>query len=178
MAQRRELISHDELKRLLAYDEHTGNFTWRVYRGRGARVGDRAGSPDEHGYVNIVIGQVKYKAHRLAWFYANLAWPVDDIDHINHIKGDNRLSNLRCATRSQNLANRRDYVSSTGFRGVTTTRTSSGRVRYVAQIGYISPLEGKQVHRFLGHYDTPEEAHEVYELAAKMIHGEYHYGTA
>lgn len=83
-----------------------------------------------------------------------------DIDHINHDKCDNRKENLRFATRSQNLVNRR-YKNKTGYRGVVSLPSG----RFVAQIG----------DDYLGSYDTAEEASQAYEDEALKRYGEFVY---
>lgn len=84
------------LKSLLTYDPETGVFM------RGNRI---AGGLDRFGYWRIRIKGKLYKAHRLAWLYTYGYWPKGDIDHINGARRDNRLDNLREATRSQNNQN-------------------------------------------------------------------------
>ena len=83
-----------------------------------------------------------------------------DIDHINHDKCDNRKENLRFATRSQNLVNRK-YKNKTGYRGVVSLPSG----RFMAQIG----------NDYLGSYDTAEEAGRAYENEALKRYGEFVY---
>jgi hypothetical protein len=106
------------LKELLTYDPETGIFTWNICSGN-ARVGAAAGAIKSNGYITIGIDKKRYHAHRLAWFYIYNEWPLLDIDHINRIKTDNRLCNLRVVSRSENLLNtkvRKDSLS--GFNGL------------------------------------------------------------
>ena len=85
-------------------------------------------------------------------------------DHINRDTLDNRRSNLRVATRSQNRVNSRLRCDSlTGFKGVSNSKSG----RYRAQI------RNKGKNTYLGTFDTPEEAFGVYSLAAKRLHGEF-----
>jgi hypothetical protein len=71
------------------------------------KAGSTAGSVKRNGYVAIKIDGVLYKAHRLAWYLGTGVWPAPEIeiDHINRVKGDNRLCNLRLVTRIGNQAN-------------------------------------------------------------------------
>lgn len=92
------------LKELLHYDPDTGVFT-NIKARKGIRVGDVSGTTDRHGYKVIYIDRRQYKAHRLAWLYVNGEFPPEQIDHINRDREDNRICNLRCATRTENNQN-------------------------------------------------------------------------
>ena len=93
-------------------------------------------------------------------------WPENDIDHINVARGDNRFSNLREATRSENLRNRGAQKNNTsGFKGVSWQKSSR---KWDARIN----IHGKVVH--LGYFDDPEDAYQAYCQAAKELHGEFY----
>jgi hypothetical protein len=158
-------ISHDELKRLLSYDPEAGIFKWLVRRGPAAPAGSRAGKPHHTGYRHITVARVVVAEHRLAWFYAHGKWPECEIDHVNRIKDDNRLANLREATRSLNQANsgqRSDNKA--GHRGVSW---HNGNGRWIASIGY----QGKKIH--IGSYKTPEAAAAAYAAKAAVLFGSF-----
>ena len=99
-------LTADRLRELLHYDPDTGVFTRRVATAPCVRIGDIAGCFDNsNGYLKIgVDGRQRY-AHRLAWLYANGTFPVFDIDHLNGIRTDNTLLNLRDVPRKQNIEN-------------------------------------------------------------------------
>lgn len=86
------------------------------------------------------------------------------IDHINGDTLDNRKSNLRFATISQNLMNRAKRKTKWKYKGVTQRRTNS---RFTARLTY----QMKQY--ILGTYDTQEEAALAYDDKAKELFGEY-----
>ncbi len=153
------------LREVLHYDPATGIFTWVRPTGRRAKIGDAAGSAEGRGYWAIRIDCERYKAHRLAWLYQYGEWPLGDLDHINGDKRDNRIANLREASRSTNIQNLRAAKShnSSGFLGVILDRSKKTAKRYTARIVH----NGKQ--HSLGYYNTPEEAHAVY-LEAKRKH--------
>lgn len=119
-------LSHADLLRVLHYDPETGVFTWKERISIRIVVGRRAGVVNSIGYRIVgVFGQL-FTAHRLAWFYTHGRWPAADLDHINGNRDDNRLANLREATRQQNLQNARRRVSNTsGVKGVSF-RTDRG----------------------------------------------------
>ena len=112
-------ITHDNLLRLLSYDKETGVFTHKATR-CGVKAGSVAGSIDPgHGYRRIKINERLYLAHRLAWFYVTGEWPKNDMDHIDRIRTNNAFLNLREATKSENMCNKRRYKNNrTGFKGV------------------------------------------------------------
>lgn len=98
-------MTQDELRSLLDYDPLTGVFLWKVARGGSVRAGEVAGTFCTKGYRKIIVGGISYKAHRLAWFYVHGEWPAEQIDHINRVKDDNRIANLRVVSNGENRAN-------------------------------------------------------------------------
>lgn len=161
------MITHKRLLELVHYDPETGEFTWKIRRRGRAVVGGRAGSRLQ-GYWALRLDGVSYKAHRVAWFYVYKRWPKQDLDHVNRIRGDDRIANLREATRRQNIVNADlSVTNSSGYRGVNWHKASG---KWVAQISDF----GKKRH--LGLFDTPEAAYAAYVVAAKKVHGEFFYG--
>ena len=144
-----ETLTQERLKYFLNYSEETGIFTWKFNR-RGLNAGDVAGSRTDAGYVCIRIDKRLYRAHRLAWLYVYGVWPEDCIDHVNHIRDDNRISNLRPSTKgenSQNLSMRLDNTS-----GVTGVHWYKAYNKWSAEIWY------KGDKHFLGYFGTIQEA--------------------
>jgi hypothetical protein len=175
-----------QLRSVLDYDPHTGLFRWKddIYHWR---AGMLAGTESEMGernnkrrYVVISIGtratkrrrytlinirKHLYRAHRLVWLYVHGEWPDNEIDHINGDGTDNRIANLRLATRSQNVGNTRTPKHNTsGFKGAYWNKRAG---RWFAQIRH----QKKQYH--LGHFDTVEEAHAAYAEAARRMRGAF-----
>ncbi len=145
-------MTQEELKQLLHYDPDTGDFTWRLTQGRKI-AGDKAGSVNcGNGYRYIGVMYKVYLAHRLAWFYTYGLWPIGDIDHINHDKLDNHITNLRDVCKSMNSQN---------TVGLGYTENAN---RYQALIQY----DGAS--HYLGRYKTKEEAHNVYMKAKREHH--------
>lgn len=82
------------------------------------RTGRRAGSPQSKGYWRIKIQDKSYFEHRLVWFYHHGVWP-DVIDHLNGVRCDNRIENLRSVTVTENVQRRNIANNNTsGFKGV------------------------------------------------------------
>jgi hypothetical protein len=113
------MITQIRLRELLEYAPETGEFIWKVSHPRAA-AGAVAGAEDHYGYVVIRLDGRLYKAHRLAWLYVYGVWPDKNIDHVNRVKNDNRMVNLRLADQSVNMHNVGARVSSkSGVAGVT-----------------------------------------------------------
>lgn len=105
------------------------------------------------------VGKV-YRSERLHRFILQVPKGMD-IDHINGNGLDCRKSNLRIATKSQNQANRKKY-SKYPYKGI-----KSMRKRWQARI------TKDRVQHFLGTFDTPEQAANAYDVAARKFHGEF-----
>jgi hypothetical protein len=129
------MLTAERLRELLDYDAESGVFTWRVSPALGVPKGATAGSTHHTGYIFIRFKKRNYAAHRLAWFYVHGEWPPAgiDIDHANGDRSDNRIANLRLATRSQNCANRRRQINNTS--GVTGVRKLRGKWMARIKIG-------------------------------------------
>jgi hypothetical protein len=154
-------LTAERVRELLDYDPATGVFVWKVKRGNnGRRAGEVAGSVRVDGYLAIGVDRYIYTAHRLAWLYIHGEWPGKDLDHVNGIKTDNRLANVRLATHSQNMCNQRvaQKNNKAGLLGV-----SPHHKKWQATIG----VNGVKLR--LGRFDTAQEAHEAY-LSAKRKH--------
>jgi hypothetical protein len=160
----KKALSVERLREALSYDADTGLFTWRILR-RGHFQGSIAGSLDKDGYRMITIDGSPYRAARLAWLYVYGCWPVGLVDHKNRVCDDDRIANLRESTNAQNQHNTGPQVTNTsGFKGVAWNK---GCDKYQATIR----VDGRRI--FLGYFDTPEAAHDVYRIAAFRYHGEF-----
>jgi len=157
-------INLSRLKELLSYDPDTGVFIWKVSRGK-VKIGDAAGAPDSEGYIKIGVAGNSYRRGRLAWFYVHGVWPKELIDHINQDKSDDRLVNLREATKKENQRNKRKYKNNkSGYKGVSWNCDNKCWQAAIAHgAGKIA----------LGYFKTKERAYEAYCEAAKKLHGEF-----
>ncbi len=112
-----KIITQTRLHELLAYNFHTGIFTWNVSR-ECNKKGNIAGTP-KHGYVQIKLDKKIYSAHRLAWLYVYGKFPENQIDHINHNRSDNSMGNLRHVDNQGNQRNKKiQSNNSSGVHGV------------------------------------------------------------
>jgi len=160
----RRTPSHEELRSRLSYDPNTGVFTNLVNLGK-AKIGAVAGSVNPNGYWEIRVCNRLFPAHRLAWFYMTGELPPDGmtIDHVNGVRCDNRWCNLRLATYEEQAWNsiaQSDCKS--GMKGAWLCKSTG---RWQAIIGH----KGKR--KFLGRFDTAEEAHQAYIKAAIELRG-------
>jgi len=156
------MITQELLKELLHYDPETGIFVWKKKISCKVIVGGIAGSKT-NGYLEIGIFGKSYKAHRLAWLYIFGVWPNFDIDHKDSIKHHNWIDNLREVTKSGNQQNqiRAQRSNKTGFLGVSFHKTN-GKYRAVITVN------NKQ--KFIGLYETPEDAHAAYVSVKRKLH--------
>lgn len=150
------------VRELLSYDAESGSFIWlsrpanefssvRQCKTWNARyAGKKAGKQSSGGYIQIRVDGRLYAAHRLAWLVTYDVWPVNDIDHINGIRQDNRITNLRDVTRSENMKN------------AATPRTNTSGVMGVSWMAHIErwaayiEVDGRRVN--LGYYKGLDEA--------------------
>ncbi|WP_046239044.1 HNH endonuclease [Delftia tsuruhatensis] len=154
-------LTQSRLFERLSYDKETGIFTNRFSGSRKSK-GEVSGRLNKFGYRQIQIDKKLYSAHRLAWLYVNGEWPDGLIDHINRVRDDNRISNLRVVTRAENNQNIGMLKTNTsGYRGVHYD--ARGR-KWRASI----TVENKKVS--LGSHLTPEKAYEAYVDAARRLH--------
>lgn len=159
-------LTQDILKEQLSYDPETGLFTRLICLAKRSKVGDIVGYKEPSNYIRIYIAGKNYQAHRLVWLYIYGCFPPADIDHINCNRSDNRLSNLREATRSESKCKQSSSANNkSGFKGVCWNK--SNKKWQVA-----CTVHGKIYH--LGHFNTPEEASEIYQKFAKEHHGEFY----
>lgn len=117
----------------------------------------KAGCKMQIGYLCIRILDKLYYCHRLAWLYMTGSFPPGQIDHINGKRDDNRWENLRNVSQNTNcqMHHHASKSSKTGYLGVTAEGRSG---RYIARFAA----------KYIGKFDTPQEAHEAY-LAYKSV---------
>lgn len=175
----KDLPSPEVLRQLLRYEPDTGKLFWRErgpewfdgslhhqrkWNGRFAGAECfRASGKFGHRYGTILAR--KYRAHRIAWAIATGRWPESEIDHINCVPHDNRLCNLREASRSENQRNtpiRRNNTS--GAKGVSWSRGMRKWHVYIAK---------DRKRTTVGYFVDLEEASKAYAKASAELHGEF-----
>lgn len=166
------MLTANELRQLLEYDPATGVFIWKE-RPNGSVswnkrfAGKVAGRtiPNGRGYLEIVIGGKLYFSHRLAWFYVTDAWPIENIDHADGDKTNNRFGNLREASASQNGWNANGHRDSAlGLKGVyRQTRCET----------YTANFRVNKRRVYVGAFNSPEDAAAAVSQARKQHHGQF-----
>lgn len=175
-------IDTDLLRALLEYDPETGGLTWKerpinMFQDRGGRYSaewcqkkfnnKHAGKPafacmSSAGYlVGGILGKV-YSAHRVAWAIHYGAWPEQDLDHVNRVRADNRIVNLREASVSLNSHNK-TMKNSSPYTGVNYFKPTG---KWTATVS-----KDRKIHR-LGTFSCPREAAVARDKKARELYGE------
>lgn len=153
------------LRDCVTYDPDTGLF-YGEYTTKSGKVMPRKFTyVNRDGYLDVGMFKRRFLLHRLAWFLFYGSWPNGILDHINRVKTDNRIANLRLATFSQNVANQ-DLSSrnKTGFRGVSFNKKAN---KFQASIGINNKV------KYLGVFDTAIDAALAYDDACKKTFGAF-----
>jgi hypothetical protein len=154
----------DALRDVIGYEPETGLLFWAKDR-RKVKAGAQAGSLSHYGYIDVRVFKKLLKAHRIAWALTHGQWPDAQIDHINGVRTDNRLCNLRLASNAENRRNSgKQKANTSGFKGVTWSKSAR---KWMAQI----TKDGKN--NYLGLFSDPTVAHAAYAKAAHSLHGEF-----
>jgi hypothetical protein len=151
-------LTQERLKELLEYNSETGIFAWKRLYGLHKKSDRTAGCIKGNGYVVIRIDDVLYHAHRLAWLWEYGAWPKKNIDHINGIRSDNHIANLRDVSVRENGQNMLKHRL-LGMKVLGATLAPNGKWRSRKRI------DGKVA--YLGTFATMEEAHAAYLAAGE-----------
>lgn len=157
----KQLPTSSRLKEIMEYRD--GVLYWKPNR-NGCIVTKPAGSKLPNGYISIKVDGVPYKAHRLVW-----AWHYNEtpkmLDHINGIKDDNRIENLRICNDSENARNKTKYkTNSTGYANVVWNKNNNN---YNVQIS----VNKKRLH--IGAFNDLELAALVAEEARSKYFGNF-----
>ena len=156
------MLTQNQLKELVLYDENTGIFT-RKYPVNNRKAGSICGWTKKTGYVEMTLNKKTYGAHRLAWLYVYGYFPKNEIDHIDGNPSNNRISNLRDVphkTNSENLVKSR-IDNKLNVLGVCYHKASK---MFMSQI----QVNKEKIH--LGLFNTIEEAKLAYIEAKRKYH--------
>lgn len=152
-------LTAEEVRMLFDYDPIAGELIRKLDSNDGkTKAGSRVKSLAPNGYVRLAVGKGKYLAHRLIWLWSYGVWPKGHLDHVNGIRSDNRLENLREATHFEQAQN----ISRAGKLLGVQYHARSKKFRAMIMVN------GKQY--YLGLHETPEEAHAAYCKAKAEKH--------
>jgi ribosomal protein S17E len=150
----------EALQSYLTYDSENGVFYWTENQTKRLR-NKQAGYIDSRGYMCIKFRTKNYKLHRLAWLFYYKELPSKDIDHIDRNKLNNKIENLRLATKQLNQWNHNSarINNKCGYRGVCNYRGK-----------FAASIKSNHKSKWLGIFDTPELAHQAYLKAKNDLH--------
>lgn len=148
----------------ISYNPDTGIVVWKNCK-KSSLNGTKLGTFDKDGYLTAKINQVRVRLHRLIWRIYYEEWPSDQIDHINGIKHDNRIENLRIANNSQNNCNK--PVSKRNKLGIKGIRKHGNK--------YQALICKNKTQILIGSFDSINAAINAYYDASKILHGEFCY---
>lgn len=153
--------SKEEFSKFLTYNPQSGVLTWV----KGCQSGKEAGCVTKKGYRVVTLNYIQYMAHVIAWILHYGEVRPQMLDHINGVKDDNRIDNLRLSDDVTNQQNRGKPKNNTsGYKGVCwCVQTQKWQA--------IIKADGKRLH--LGRYLTKEQAYQAYCNAAFKFHGDF-----
>ena len=168
-------LTQSYLKECLDYNPDTGIFVWkkrplshfRTEHGMNISNSQCENKPAgviSNGYLLVRINDKLLRCHRLAWLYVYGVMPEKFIDHVNGIKTDNRICNLRLATNGENMQNLKTAMVSNKSSGLLGVSFDKRRNKFRARIRINYKEKG------LGYFKTPEEAHTAYLNAKRELH--------
>lgn len=155
-------LTADLARRLFNYDPISGAMFWRESPRRNVPAGALAGALHPSGYLIVKVRGVSCQVHRLAWLMIHGHWPAQQLDHINGVRNDNRIGNLRECTPGENCQNTALYGNnSSGYTGVSWHKASCKWRARIDQGG---------VQHVLGYFGNKELAREAYLQAKAAFH--------
>lgn len=165
MTEPKNFVDISVLHDLFYYNSENGEIRWKKDSSKTHKnAGKIVGSLHKGGYLRMQIGRVSFFAHRVAWAMHYGSWPNGIVDHKNRIPNDNRIENLRIASRAENYVNSGMRDSNTsGYKGVHLIPSGRWRARLI--------LDGKSIH--LGVFDRKEDAAAAYLEKSKEVFADF-----
>ncbi|HCR1638165.1 TPA: HNH endonuclease [Pseudomonas aeruginosa] len=152
-----------EMKRIFSYDPETGCLRWKENQQK-RFIGRVAGFITHHGYRRVNVGKTKLHAHQIIWLMHHGELPDCEIDHINGMRDDNRLENLRLANQQQNQQNSNVRIDNVlGVKGVRLRPSGNYQARVKLSDGS----------RSVKTFRTLTEAVSWLAMQREISHGEY-----
>lgn len=145
------------------FDYDDGTLRWKDSLSGKSRIrGAAAGYVNGDGYIVVETGGKAVAAHRIVWLMHHGVWPQGEIDHLNGVRNDNKIENLRDVERLTNTENRRSASrhSRSGWLGVEQLKSGQFRAR----------IRSRGTLHELGIFSSGEDAHSAYVEAKRRIH--------
>ena len=153
-------LFYPKFNEYLAYDPETGIVTQKKNKGTRSKAGTRAGGLNiSIGYRYLMFDKINYLEHRVIWLLTTGDWPKQEIDHINRIRDDNRLCNLREVTRLENSLNS-PLRNSNRAHGVHWVKASN-KYKVVFRINGVD--------KYFGYFSDYDEACKIAEQAKQKL---------
>lgn len=153
-------ITYEELHKLFYYDPSTGLLVRKITTGRRGKAGTVVGTLNNGGYLKVKINSKQYLIHRIVYCMHHGYWPEKGIDHINRIKTDNRIENLREAGQVCNRRNSKlDSNNTSGIRGISWDNKSEKWRAYIKinnkqlHLGLFKDLNSAVIVRYMAELD-------------------------
>lgn len=166
----RQILTYDPVNGWLIWNRRSADlFTWpRICNSWNAKyAGTRAGALANDGYRKLTIKYKTYLEHRVIFSLVHGIDIENEIDHINCDRADNRIENLRLATKSEQCVNnsgqkrRRSQYKGAYINSVKSQRKFRSSISFGGKTFY------------LGVFETAEDAHAAYCAAGMKLHGEF-----
>ncbi|GLY59677.1 hypothetical protein Pcaca05_05350 [Pectobacterium carotovorum subsp. carotovorum] len=150
---------------LFSYDHLTGLLKWKNPPSKSRyNPGDVAGTV-ANGYLKVSVSGKSYYVHRITWLLHYGNNPEFFIDHINGNRSDNRISNLRLASNTENIWNSKKMKNnSSGVKGVCWNAAAN---KWVARIR----INGER--KTVGAFSSIEDAELAITNARNELHGDF-----
>ena len=148
-------LTQEWLKEHTEFSKEKKTLVWKKKTNNRTKIGNVVGVITKKGYYRTS----HHLVHRLVWLYYTGSLPKNDLDHINGLRTDNRIENLRETTRGLNTQNRKDTLGYTFVSGRSKPWLAQIKVNYK--------------NKNLGYFKTKEEAREAYLKAKKEMHPFY-----
>ena len=155
-------FSISELRRLIGYDPHTGRLEWLERMSQNVKPSMAAlAAKKSSGHCHGFVKGVPLQAHRVAWALHYGEWPEGFIDHINGIRDDNRISNLRVVCARDNAKNRRPNKGKASRLPHGVSKKGNGK--------FFAQIQEGNINHHLGYFETPDEASGAYTKARELL---------
>ena len=152
-------LTYERVRELFDYRDD-GFLIWKIRKSNNTKAGDIAGTSNRNMYSDVMIDRKAYKAHRIIWLWHHGYMPEGDLDHINRIKHDNRIENLREVSRQCNIRNTGNQKNNkSGVKGVWSHKSWDNKWRTEIMIN-------RKTHN-LGEFNCFDEA-VLHRLAAEQ----------